>query len=257
MSVHTDLSGLLAVNSEPGTLELTFRVVFALIVGSAVGLERQWRAGLAGLRTNALVSTGAGLFVVMGAYAFGEGSSADPTRVAAQVVSGIGFLGAGVILREGLNIRGLNTAATLWCSAALGCLAGMGMYFVATVGTFVIIAANVLLRWLGKSVSRRSRRSLSNTPDETEYVFEVVTTEKSEPRVRALLLQTLNRPEYKLLAVSASHKKNNSTVSLQASLQSALEDAGPLERAVSRMTLDPKVKRARWWVNDDDNEDEY
>ena len=103
----------------------------AFALGSLIGAERQWRQRMAGLRTNALVATGAAMFVMLAM------PTPDNTmRVAAQVVSGIGFLGAGVIMREGLTVRGLNTAATLWCSAAVGTLSGSGQVHLAAVGTF-------------------------------------------------------------------------------------------------------------------------
>jgi putative Mg2+ transporter-C (MgtC) family protein len=97
--------------------EIAIRLGAALLIGAIIGFERQWRQRMAGLRTNALVSLGAAGFVV---FSMTVSSDNSPTRVAAQIVSGIGFLGAGVILREGFNIRGLNTAATLWCSAMVG-----------------------------------------------------------------------------------------------------------------------------------------
>ncbi|MDR0251735.1 MAG: MgtC/SapB family protein, partial [Brucellaceae bacterium] len=89
----------------------------AFILGGIIGFERQWRQRLAGLRTNTLVAVGAATFVLFASLVDGDTS---PTRVAAQIVSGIGFLGAGIIFKEGFNVRGLNTAATLWCSAAVG-----------------------------------------------------------------------------------------------------------------------------------------
>jgi len=95
----------------------------ATVLSATIGFERQWRQRLAGLRTNSLVAIGAASFVIFASLIPGE---ASPTRVAAQVVSGIGFLGAGLIFREGMSVRGLNTAATLWCSAAIGVLAGAG-----------------------------------------------------------------------------------------------------------------------------------
>src|SRR3984885_2401681 len=100
------------------------RLSLALGLGSVIGFERQWHQKMAGLRTNALVALGSCGFVVFSAMV-GEG---DPTRVAAQVVTGIGFLGAGIILREGINVHGLNTAATLWCSAMVGTFAGGGFW---------------------------------------------------------------------------------------------------------------------------------
>jgi putative Mg2+ transporter-C (MgtC) family protein len=101
------------------------RLGLALILGAFIGAERQWRQRMAGLRTNALVAAGAAMFVMLSAV---TARPDDSFRIAGQIVSGIGFLGAGVILRNGLNITGLNTAATLWCSAAIGTLAGYGMY---------------------------------------------------------------------------------------------------------------------------------
>src|SRR6266481_9990880 len=103
--------------------EIVFRLGIALLFGALIGFERQWRQRMAGLRTNALVSVGAAGFVV---FSMTFSADSSPTRVAAQIVSGIGFPGAGVILREGIDIRGLNTAATLWCSAMVGTFAGAG-----------------------------------------------------------------------------------------------------------------------------------
>src|SRR6202011_1348142 len=100
------------------------QLALALLFGAAIGAERQWRQRTAGLRTNALVSSGAAMFVLSARLMGAPNDSV--LRVAAQVVSGIGFLGGGVIFREGLSVRGLNTAATLWCSAAVGTLCGVG-----------------------------------------------------------------------------------------------------------------------------------
>src|SRR5215475_4541200 len=135
-------------------LELGSRIAIPVVLGALIGFERQWHRRLAGLRTNALVATGSAGFVVIGALMTGESS---PTRIAAQVASGIGFLGAGVILREGLSVRGLNTAATLWCSAAVGSLAGLGFGAVAFVTTVAIVVVNLSLRPLGRLLDRQGR----------------------------------------------------------------------------------------------------
>ncbi|MGL6054502.1 MAG: MgtC/SapB family protein, partial [Vibrio metschnikovii] len=116
-------------------------LMLAAGLGAMVGLERQWHQRMAGLRTNALVSLGAASFTLMSMMVDGD---ASPTRVAAQVVSGIGFLGAGVIMKEGANIRGLNTAATLWCSAAIGVMIGANQWSGAVAVTIVILATNTL-----------------------------------------------------------------------------------------------------------------
>ena len=131
------------------------RLALALILGSLIGAERQWRQRMAGLRTNALVAAGAAMFVMLTALT--TRAADDSFRIAGQVVTGIGFLGAGVILRDGLNITGLNTAATLWCSAAIGTLAGYGLYGSAVTGAIAVIGANVLLRPIGKALNRGVR----------------------------------------------------------------------------------------------------
>src|SRR5947199_4901290 len=124
-------------------LQFSLNVGMALLLGMAIGLERQFRQHPAGLRTNALVCLGAALFVSL---SFLAGGRDDRTRVAGQVVSGIGFLGGGVILREGLNVRGMSTAATLWCSAAVGTLAGGGLLAEAAVGTAAVLTIHLALR---------------------------------------------------------------------------------------------------------------
>jgi len=134
------------------TTDFIVRLVVAFCLGAALGLERQWRQRMAGLRTNTLVATGAALFVMLSALTPGD---ASPTRVAAQVVSGIGFLGGGVILREGLSVRGLNTAATLWCAAAVGSLSGAGLLYQATLGAIAVLAANLVLRPLGYRINQQ------------------------------------------------------------------------------------------------------
>jgi putative Mg2+ transporter-C (MgtC) family protein len=136
------------------TVQMLLRILTGVGLGALIGFERQCRARMAGMRTNALVSVGATLFVLLSAHGFGGMADADPTRVAAQIVSGIGFLGAGVIIRDGGSVRGLNTAATLWCSAAVGALAGAGLFLVAAVGAVTILATNTGLRWAARAVDR-------------------------------------------------------------------------------------------------------
>lgn len=245
--------------TDPGlVLGLSFRILVAMVLGAAIGMERQWRLRTAGIRTNALVSVGACLFVFMGAVGLGENPGADPTRVAAQVVSGIGFLGAGVILRDGFNIRGLTTAATLWCAAAIGSLAGAGMEVMAVIGCAAIIATNTLLRPLGRFINGRQRHAgaLLQADDEdepVEYMLEVVTSDKSEPRVRALVLQAVDRPECTLRSLDIRPGKSAQTKVLAGvSAQQAGDTAG-LEVAVQRIGLDPKVTSSRWWPAETDD----
>src|SRR5919109_1009277 len=140
--------------------EVLGRLALALALCALVGLERESRDQAAGLRTHILVGVGAALFTLVSAYGFhgllGQGGTrTDPTRITAQIVSGIGFLGAGAIIRQGVNVRGLTTAATLWVVAAIGMAAGAGYYFGALVTTGLVLPALVLFRRLrGPLISR-------------------------------------------------------------------------------------------------------
>lgn len=140
-----------------GWPEVLLRLFVAAALGGAIGLERELRERQAGLRTHLVVSVGAGLFTLVSAYGFADfGSRVDPTRIAAQIVSGIGFLGAGAIIRQGLSVRGLTTAASLWLVAAIGMAAGAGYWegaLIATLGALLTlgplrtIAFRILSRW--------------------------------------------------------------------------------------------------------------
>lgn len=135
-------------------IELLVRLVLALVLGALVGWERELQQMPAGFRTHALVSLGSGVFTVISGYAF-SGASADPTRIAAQIVSGIGFLGGGAILRHGGSVRGLTTAASLWAVAAIGMAAGAGLFIVAVGGTLLVIVTLELFQRLERFLKRR------------------------------------------------------------------------------------------------------
>ena len=238
-------------------IDLAVRVLIAVGLGAAIGLERQWLLRTVGIRTNALVSAGAALFVILGMEGFTGDGAADPTRVASQVVSGIGFLGAGVILRDGLNVRGLTSAATLWCAAAVGSLAGAGMPLLGLIGSIAIVATNTLLRPVGRLVNRRTGYSDGSgdaIDDETGigFVLEVVTSEKNELRVRALVLNAVDRPELTLRSLRIRPGKE-SRLRVVAELQGPnTRDTNSLENAIQRLSLDPKVISSRWWPATDE-----
>ena len=135
-------------------LELVIRLGSALVLGSIIGAERQWRQRTAGLRTYSLVSIGAALFVSLAPLT----GVREESRIAAQVISGVGFLGAGVLMRTGLSVHGLNTASTIWCSAAVGVLAGSGLYAAASLGTSFVLIINIFLRPLADWIGRHSKK---------------------------------------------------------------------------------------------------
>ena len=217
------------------------RLSVALLLGALVGAERQWRQRMAGLRTNALVAAGAGMFVMLSPLA---ARSDDSFRIAGQVVSGIGFLGAGVILRNGLNITGLNTAATLWCSAAIGTLAGYGMYGAAITGAVGVLAANVGLRPIGKALNRGT---VSSDLDIT-YLFRITARTDQEAHMRALLLHALGGQPLLLKSLKSDDVEHTDKVDVQAILTSTGRQNVLLEQIVSRLSLEPGVSGVSWEI---------
>ena len=135
-------------------VDLALRLTAGLVLGAIIGLERELHRQPAGFRTHSLVALGAALFAIISGYGF-TGSNADPTRIAAQIVSGIGFLGAGTILHYRGHIRGLTTAASLWAVAAVGTATGTGLYVLAVVGTILILTILSLLDRVEKFARRR------------------------------------------------------------------------------------------------------
>jgi putative Mg2+ transporter-C (MgtC) family protein len=151
---------------EVGWFDIAVRLLVAAGLTGAIGLERELRDRAAGLRTHMLVGIGAALFTIVSAYGWTafefsarSGIVFDPTRIAAQIVTGIGFLGAGAILRQGLTVRGLTTAASLWVVAAIGMAAGAGFYSAAVITTAIVLVGLGPFRWLegGTTLSRFRR----------------------------------------------------------------------------------------------------
>jgi len=218
--------------------DFTVRVLSALVCGLIIGIERQWHHRLAGLRTHALVATGAAAFVTIASLAGGDSGG----RIAAQVVSGIGFLGAGVIFKEGFNVRGLTTAATLWCAAAVGSLSGSGFVLAAGIVTAMVIGTNVLLRPFSHLLDRRQ------TPAEMEttYLVHFVCRRPAEGEVRALLLQAAGQESVIVRAVRSTPAAATETVALDATL--AVRGRGPdvVERVADHLGSHKHVASVSW-----------
>jgi len=222
-------------------IEFVVRLGIAFLLGAAIGLERQWRQRLAGLRTNTLVASGAASFVMLGVMIPG----ANATQIPAYVVSGVGFLGGGVILREGASVRGLNTAATLWCAAAVGALAGSGFLLQAFIVTVTVLIANILLRPLGYRINQQP---LKGTELEFCYRCSVVCRSQDEAHVRALLLQSLSTSAMRLRSLQSQDIETSTQVEVEADLVTQDRKDVFLEQVVSRLSLEPGVSAVRWRI---------
>ena len=137
-------------------VQFSFRIFTALACGLAIGLERQLSHKNAGIRTNGLVSLGAAIFVLL-SFEIIEGHGGDITRIIGQVVTGVGFLCAGVIFHQGVNVQGLTTAATVWCSAGIGCMAAAGFFAESALCAITVILVNSLLRFADVWIDKRNQ----------------------------------------------------------------------------------------------------
>jgi putative Mg2+ transporter-C (MgtC) family protein len=222
---------------------LTFAVNIgaAMLMGAAIGLERQLGQHPAGLRTNMLVCVGAAIFVSL---SFTMDRVADPTRIAAQVASGIGFLGGGVILREGLTVRGLNTAATLWCTAAVGTLAGGGLVLEALIATATVLVILIILRPLSNCIDNRAKIT---GKVETYYRFHVIGSEAVAPIVRSICLRHVNAQDGMLIqgiSTSATNEPGKAAVAVE--IFSSVRNDKYMNDLVQRLNIESGVVAARW-----------
>src|SRR5215208_2425388 len=223
---------------ELSALEVVFRVGLAAALGGAIGLERELREREAGLRTHMLVSVGAALFTLVSAYAWTdwqfsnrEGLVFDPTRIAAQVVTGIGFLGAGAIIRQGLSVRGLTTAATLWVVAAIGMASGAGYYSVAVIGTAIVLFSLYPLRILAYRAVVRLR------PEEGRLVVTLPPGASAAP-----ILAELERTGARVDSLQLEESQTERVVVVEIKVPSRLEAAD----IVDRMNDLEGVRRVEW-----------
>ncbi|MDP9165131.1 MAG: MgtC/SapB family protein [Actinomycetota bacterium] len=232
-------------------VELLTRVGLATVLGIAIGFERQWRSRVAGLQTMALVSMGSALFLILSAFSFDQES--DRLRVAAQIVSGVGFLGAGVIMKQGLSVTGLNTAATLWATAAVGALAGAWMWREALAGTAIIVAGNWFLQPLGTRMDRAHSKGRELVP--ADYVVDVVCERRVEAEVRALVAVALPPTTFRLRGIQVNPAQDPDAVRLQAEFATAARDDDSAVDAVRTLSGQPGVTSVRWSIAPEDAAD--
>ncbi|MBQ2910405.1 MAG: MgtC/SapB family protein [Bacilli bacterium] len=228
-------------------LDFLARISVCFVLGIIIGLERQYRRKIAGIRTITLVSLGAFLFVSISDFT----APNDVTRIAAQVVSGIGFIGAGVILRDGKDIRGLNTAATLWCSAAIGTLTALGLIGEAVIGVLYILLSNILLRFVSRSIMKRINQKAEY------YVMTIECELDKEMAVKNLLIQKLKSQKNGLKTFNT--KKGEKTVVMEAHLEIINDGIESIDSIINRLCIEPGIISTEYnkinnYVDDDDDD---
>ena len=211
----------------------------AFILGSLIGVERQYRQRTAGLRTNVLVAVGAAIFVDMANRLNGHQGAIG---VVAYVVSGIGFLGAGVIMREEGNVRGLNTAATLWGSAAVGACAGADLLLEAVMGALFVLASNTLLRPVVNQINRQPIDTLAVEVTNTVYV---IAPREHQKQALQLLESMLEKAEYGTRDMVV-HAFGDDAVEIEAVLLASAVEGEQLDQLTRRLAEAPIITQAFW-----------
>ncbi len=224
--------------------EFSFRLLTGLVLGASIGVERQWRQKSAGLRTNTLVALGSTAYVLMSIHIGGDAGG----RVASYIISGIGFLGAGVIMKDGINVQGLNTAATIWCSAAVGSLVGFGLLAEAAVTAAFVILTHLLLRPLGTALGKVNFFP-KNEPTQTEYLLNIKCRVNIENHLRVLLMQHLgNDDKLMLRSLSSAEDENPANVLITAEIISAGKQDYLMEKMAGRLTIEQDVMKISWEI---------
>jgi putative Mg2+ transporter-C (MgtC) family protein len=224
-------------------LDFSFRLAAALLMGTVVGLERQWRQRMAGTRTNALVAAGASAFV-MCAFMVRDPSRSE-AQIVSYVVSGVGFLGAGVIFKDAGGVRGLNTAATLWCSAAIGAICGLGNLLHALILAAAVLCTNVVLRPLSYRLYPAQAPAEEH---EVTYGFELVCRPEDEAHIRALMLQGMSRSSLTLVGLRSEDIEGTNKMKVTAQITGLGRQHDSLEQLVVRLSLEAGVSAVSWAV---------
>jgi putative Mg2+ transporter-C (MgtC) family protein len=222
-------------------LDTLVSLMTAFVLGTLIGAERQYRQRSAGLRTNVLVAVGAAAFVDLANRLTGADGS---VRVISYVVSGIGFLGAGAIMKEGMNVRGLNTAATLWASAAVGSCAGADMVAQAGLLTVFVLGGNTLLRPLVNAIDRIP---INEQSSEASYDVTVTTDSNSVATVREILLEKLEAANYPVRDTDVVYRSADDA-EIIATLVSLSIEPDELDAVVASLGGLPDVRHATWNV---------
>lgn len=219
-------------------LNAALNMLLALTCGALIGSERQVRQRMAGLRTNALVALGAASYVMFSSQFPDELS---PTRVGAQVVSGIGFLGAGIIFRHGFTVHGLNTAATLWCSAAVGLIAGSGAAVYAIMATSMVIFVNLGLRPLVKWLKRKTRAGVPLTQD---YRIMLSCQTSNLTTVRSLVMQALSQRSLRVTGFEVDRGEATSDLEIVIEVNDLSDEA--IDGIISPLMIDARIDAVTW-----------
>lgn len=221
----------------------------AFLLGAAIGLEREYRQKSAGLKTNALVSVGSSAFMLM-SYSIGGDATG---RIASYIISGIGFLGAGVIMKDGMSVKGLNTATTIWCSAAIGSFTGSNLTLEAVILTLAIMLIHLILSPVSNHIYRYTFKNSSHKV--TEYLLVIKCRTDVENHLRVLLMHSIENNNLLLMKSLSSEDDliKNQSVMIYAEISALSQQDSLLEKIASRLTIEKDVQKIRWEIIGNEN----
>ncbi len=229
----------------------SLRLILAIVLGLIIGLERQWNKHNAGILTNVIVCVGSFAFTAFSYLAFTDG--VDLTRVASGIVSGIGFLGAGVILREQGNIRGLATAATIWATAAVGILCSLPNIFYSIIVAIAIVILHLVLHPVAMYINNISQYNNKERVKNVEclYKLSIVCTEDSEVDIRAHLVKTIKAKDGVLLHNLESNSTDDGNRKIRAYVTTMQKNDEIIENLLIHIGKDPGIINAGWTLTND------
>ncbi|MCL2593397.1 MAG: MgtC/SapB family protein [Defluviitaleaceae bacterium] len=218
--------------------DFAVRISCAVLFGFLIGLERQLTSHSMAIRINVLISIGACLFSIFSQLM----GVADTTRVAAQVVTGIGFLCSGIMFKEGLNVKGLNTAATMWCTAAIGVLTSSGFILHASVAVAILICSNLIFRFVGGRIQPFARFD----EEEHTYILSVTCGEDDEPAIRSAIISNLRKARLRLINLESADEIGNKVEIEARMLIHGRRSDEYIERLTMKVALEKGVIKAGW-----------
>ena len=221
-------------------LDFATRIVVAILLGMFIGFERQLTGHPAGIRTNMLICLGSCMFLM---FPMIMGSN-DIQRVASYIVSGVGFLCSGVIFKENGTVKGLNTAATLWCTAAIGILSSSGMFSYAIIATIALLMANIVFRPISQKIDPLD----SFNEDESYYKIKIVCQSEDEVKLRSVILKEAKETKLTLKELDTKELENN-----KIQIEAIYRFIGPriddrIENLVANLCIKHGIKKVGWEV---------
>lgn len=241
------MEALLQLNTVTG---FSIRLGVAILLGLLIGFERQWTRHPAGILTNLIVCMGSFFFTAFGVLALatadGVVSRVDLSRIPSGIVSGIGFLGAGVMIKEGINIRGLNTAATIWATSAVGVLCCAFNLWFAVIAGLAIVLCHVIFHPISKLVTNRRYNKEDASFAERLYSISVIVTDEAAPELREKLMLAIKNEKSLLLRNLETRDTDDDTVKIKAVVSSVDKDETRIEKIISTMGVKNSVIQSGW-----------